>query len=371
MRIDAARTGGKGCGDMNGGNMTGRKGREGKKLAREILEYLGVSLLLSAFIFCFLFFTSDSVAEIYLMNRGMVLTQVQAAVLTAWLRSICLAASAAIFVVLFLSLLSGRISYLIRITEAVRALGCETNGGCGSRSKGRTSWRELADTIRLVFASKRELEQREQELRMEREEWIRSLSHDIRTPLTSILSYSELLQNKEGLEKEEMDAYLSLVKGKAEQIRDLTDQLLGRKTGKREHVENVRFLMEQMAEEWEELLEETFICRVDLSQCQAEAGSLNIQDLRRIFDNLISNVERYADPAEPVFLQITAKNGVLTLMQKNKIKEEMDGNAADSHKLGLQGIRRMTERHGGDLEIQNQEGRLSNSDSNFFSEIPL
>ena len=102
--------------------MTGRKGREGKKLAREILEYLGVSLLLSAFIFCFLFFTSDSVAEIYLMNRGMVLTQVQAAVLTAWLRSICLAASAAIFVVLFLSLLSGRISYLIRITEAVRAL---------------------------------------------------------------------------------------------------------------------------------------------------------------------------------------------------------------------------------------------------------
>ena len=70
MRIDAAGTGGKGCGDMNGGNMTGRKGREGKKLAREILEYLGVSLLLSAFIFCFLFFTSDSVAEIYLMNRG-------------------------------------------------------------------------------------------------------------------------------------------------------------------------------------------------------------------------------------------------------------------------------------------------------------
>ena len=350
--------------------MTGRKGREGKKLAREILEYLGVSLLLSAFIFCFLFFTSDSVAEIYLMNRGMVLTQVQAAVLTAWLRSICLAASAAIFVVLFLSLLSGRISYLIRITEAVRALDVKQMEDAVP-IEGEDELAELADTIRLVFASKRELEQKEQELRMEREEWIRSLSHDIRTPLTSILSYSELLQNKEGLKKEEMDAYLSLVKGKAEQIRDLTDQLLGQETRKREHVENVRFLMEQMAEEWEELLEETFICQVDLSQCRAEAGSLNIQDLRRIFDNLISNVERYADPAEPVFLQITAKDGVLTLMQKNKIKEEMDGNAADSHKLGLQGIRRMTERHGGDLEIQNQEGGFQIQIQISFSEIPL
>ena len=350
--------------------MTGRKGREGKKLAREILEYLGVSLLLSAFIFCFLFFTSDSVAEIYLMNRGMVLTQVQAAVLTAWLRSICLAASAAIFVVLFLSLLSGRISYLIRITEAVRALDVKQMEDAVP-IEGEDELAELADTIRLVFASKRELEQKEQELRMEREEWIRSLSHDIRTPLTSILSYSELLQNKEGLKKEEMDAYLSLVKGKAEQIRDLTDQLLGQETGKREHVENVRFLMEQMAEEWEELLEETFICQVDLSQCRAEAGSLNIQDLRRIFDNLISNVERYADPAEPVFLQITAKDGVLTLMQKNKIKEEMDGNTADSHKLGLQGIRRMAERHGGTLEIQDQEGSFQIQIQISFSEIPL
>ena len=149
MQIDAAGTGGKGCGDMNGGNMTGRKGREGKKLAREILEYLGVSLLLSAFIFCFLFFTSDSVAEIYLMNRGMVLTQVQAAVLTAWLRSICLAASAAIFVVLFLSLLSGRISYLIRITEAVRALDVKQMEDAVP-IEGEDELAELADTIRLV-----------------------------------------------------------------------------------------------------------------------------------------------------------------------------------------------------------------------------
>ena len=97
--------------------MTGRKGREGKKLAREILEYLGVSLLLSAFIFCFLFFTSDSVAEIYLMNRGMVLTQVQAAVLTAWLRSICLAK---------------RENFLFDSDHGSGAgAGCETNGGCG------------------------------------------------------------------------------------------------------------------------------------------------------------------------------------------------------------------------------------------------
>ena len=87
----------------------------------------------------------------------------------------------------------------------------------------------LAENINELSMSQRELAQKKQEMQEEREAWIRSMSHDIRTPLTSILSYTEFLEGKGELGQQEIKAYLSLVQSRAEQIRELTDRLLGKK----------------------------------------------------------------------------------------------------------------------------------------------
>lgn len=63
----------------------------------------------------------------------------------------------------------------------------------------------LAETINFVAASRRELDQRERQMQEEKEAWVRSMSHDIRTPLTSMVSYSELLLDKENPEPEELE----------------------------------------------------------------------------------------------------------------------------------------------------------------------
>lgn len=93
-----------------------------RKLSGEILEFLLVSFLVAAFVFYFLYATSGAIANTYLADRGIFLEEIQSQVFQAWLRSICLAASAIIFIILFLSLFSQRISYLMAIIRGVEAL---------------------------------------------------------------------------------------------------------------------------------------------------------------------------------------------------------------------------------------------------------
>ena len=72
-----------------------------RKLSGEILEFLLVSFLVAAFVFYFLYATSGAIANTYLADRGIFLEEIQSQVFQAWLRSICLAASAIIFIILF------------------------------------------------------------------------------------------------------------------------------------------------------------------------------------------------------------------------------------------------------------------------------
>ena len=289
-----------------------------RKLSGEILEFLLVSFLVAAFVFYFLYATSGAIANTYLADRGIFLEEIQSQVFQAWLRSICLAASAIIFIILFLSLFSQRISYLMAIIRGVEALE-EKRMDYQIPLDGCDELTVLAETINELSMSQRELAQKKQEMQEEREAWIRSMSHDIRTPLTSILSYTEFLEGKGELGQQEIKAYLSLVQSRAEQIRELTDRLLGKSHGKREKVQNMKLLMEQLAAEWEELLEDQVPCSIDLSGCEAVNGEVDIQNLRRIFDNLISNVEKYADPEKVVELEIQTEAGILHLRQRNKI----------------------------------------------------
>ena len=108
----------------------------------------------------------------------------------------------------------------------------------------------------------------------------------------------------------------------------------------------MKLLMEQLAAEWEELLEDQVPCSIDLSGCEAVNGEVDIQNLRRIFDNLISNVEKYADPEKVVELEIQTEAGILHLRQRNKISGGEFENA-DSHRIGSGGNENDAERKWG------------------------
>ena len=75
-----------------------------------------------------------------------------------------------------------------------------------------------------------------------------------------------------------------------------------------------------------------------------------VQELRRIFDNLSSNVRKYADPAKPVTLSVGLENGALLIHQANTVLPEKP--QSESYQIGLNSIRRIAQHYGGSVAVE-------------------
>lgn len=327
-----------------------------RKLSHEILELLCIGFIISLFSFGFLYLTSQSIADTYLMNQGISFNVIQKMILYEWLGNACFFASVVVFIALFLFLFGQKISYLISIIKGVEALH-KSQMDFVLPVEGNDEFTQLAETINTLSEAQRELRKKEEELRQEREDLIHSLSHDIRTPLTSIISYSEYMRNKETLTREEMIQYITLMQTKAEQIKVLTDYLMGKSSKNPERIENGKLLMEQLTMEWVEILEDQFLCEVDLASCDTFSGIFDVHDLRRIFDNLASNVEKYADSKKKVELKIESRGEKLWVIQRNGIKAS-HSLPVESHKIGINSIRQIVQAYGGDIRILQVDSRF-------------
>ncbi len=323
-----------------------------RKLYFEILKDLAAALVVAAFTFFFLYYSSHSIVENYITHRGIPLTDVQMSLLDTWLKSLCIAAASIIFICMFLVLLGRRLEYINQITAGVEKLR-ERQMNFYIEPEGNDELTELAESINFLSSSQRRLMRREQELKDEREEFIRSLSHDIRTPLTSILSYSELLAEKEDLGKEETQNYIALVRSKSEQMKRLISQLSGQSNAVVEKIDDIGLLMRQLTFEWEELLDENFDCHVDLSHCGNFPCAVDTSSLCRIIDNLASNVQKYADPSEAVQLTVSTKGHLLLIRQENKVAKPVISKnpAPESSLIGLVNVKRIAEASGGHVNV--------------------
>lgn len=326
------------------------------KLSRKILQYLILSVLVAVFIFCFLYSTSLSIADTHILNHEIVIGESQDALLRLWIRNVCVMASMIVFVALFLFLLGQRLSYLICIIRGVDKLR-ESHLNFYIKPEGNDELTELAESINYLSASQKELNQREKTLKEERDAWVKAMSHDIRTPLTSLISYSELLQSKDDRSSDEVSTYISMVLTKSRQIQHLTEQLMDSNGGILEQVDNMNLLLHQLSSEWEELLNDHIPCSIQISCCESVSGSIDIHGLRRIFDNLASNVEKYADPKTDVVLNIDCKDGQIHIIQENGIRRG-DLSSVDSHKIGLENLRRIAEQHHGSMSVSQDEARF-------------
>lgn len=332
------------------------KRRNTPKLSREIMGLLCITAAIALFFFGFLYLTANAIASTYLLENDILLTEGQLLTLQGGIRSLSLLSAVLLFLALFLFLLGQKMAYLREIIQGVEALRTHRMDFT-MPIEGDNELKELAESINFLSETERRLRQLETELQAEKEQLIRDLSHDIRTPLTAMLSYSDYLGRKETLEQEEVQEYIALVQRKGQQIKALTDRLLDSGSRDLETIEDGKLLMEQLAGEWEEILENTFPCIVDTKNCPAFYGSFDIQELRRIFDNLASNVEKYADREQPVELRIDAVDKRLRVCQRNGIKTGTV--PVESNQIGLESIRRIAALYGGMVKVSIEQGIFS------------
>ena len=331
--------------------MTKPNGQKRHKLSGEILGVLTITFVIALFLFQLLRIAAGAIIDSVLFMQDIVLTEAQYMQADDWVFNLSLLVSVGFFVILFLFLLGERLSYIRDIFEGIDALqkGQENHM---VPVEGNNELTQLAKAVNYLSKTQREVKQREQALSEEKEQFIRGLSHDIRTPLTSIMAYSELLAGQNDAAPEEQARYLNLIHTKAGQIKEMTDLLLDGSKRSPEYFENACLLMEQLAEEFESMLEDDFSVKTALT-CPAFSATFDVQELQRIFDNLISNVQKYAAPDKPILLTISAENEQLIIRQENAVRK-LDA-PAEGYQIGLKSIQRIAQNYGGRVEVQQDD----------------
>lgn len=159
-------------------------------------------------------------------------------------------------------------------------------------------------------------------------ELISNVSHDLRTPLTAILGYGELLE-KEAL-PEQARAQLQRLNGKTAYMKDLVDSLFeltkvssGADRANLERIDLIR-LLEQTLGLFHDLLEDAGL-QVRRHYC-AERLPIVTDGARmhQVFANLLGNAVKYAPPGSRVHLFAEAADGQVTVRLTNIASYEMD-----------------------------------------------
>ena len=193
-------------------------------------------------------------------------------------------------------------------------------------------------------------------------ELITALSHDIRNPLTSLIGYLDLLGMEEDALTETQRQYLAASTEKADRIRALTSEMFryfllfsGEKPPVQTERVDAQILLEQMLGEHAIDLESRgFLVHSDALQTPCEID-VDIQMLHRVFDNLFSNIGKYADPAEPIELSAAVQEGRLHVFVRNAVNPAPRNNVESNH-VGLRTCAAIMELLGGTFRAEEQGG---------------
>lgn len=153
---------------------------------------------------------------------------------------------------------------------------------------------------------------------------IASISHDIKTPLTAIMGYSDRLLNAK-LDKEKKKDYISKIHNKAITLKDLTEEFDDylscniKETLKREEMK-ISDLMKLVKDDYNEDLLEKNIKLIIETTIGDEIVQIDMAKIKRVFSNIIANSVRF-----------TEKKGKITLKCK-KIEKYIEFTISDTGK---------------------------------------
>lgn len=143
-------------------------------------------------------------------------------------------------------------------------------------------------------------------------EMIASISHDLKTPLTSVLGYIERLQNSKSLTEEKRGEYLSIIQHKAQDIKDLLEEFTefaysdlpdSLKTSI-----NINAFFETIINEYHDELSTHGIHLQAISETPPEVTVLMDEaKIRRVIANLVQNALKYADGLTKITMACQAK----------------------------------------------------------------
>ncbi len=202
-------------------------------------------------------------------------------------------------------------------------------------------------------------------------ELITNVSHDIKTPLTSIINYVDLLK-REKIQDEKIQGYIQILDAKSQRLKQLTDDLIEASKVSTGNVElhlsrlQVQQLLQQACGEFEDKLAQKGLVTVLNQTEEPVVIHADGKQLWRIFENLLNNICKYAMPGTRVYIDLKLVDQKAILMFKNVSEYPLNisvdelterftrGDASRSTQgsgLGLSIAKNLTQLQGGQFEI--------------------
>lgn len=241
--------------------------------------------------------------------------------------------------------------------------------------------RSIQASLAAGRAQAKEAEQRRQDL-------VAFLAHDLKTPLTSVLGYLNLLHDDPGLTVEQRAKYTGIALDKANRLGELIGEFfditrmdfatLGEKG---EHIQ-LSLLLEQLSDEfYPAFAEKGLTCKCDIAPRLTVRGDAD--KLARVFDNVLRNAVSYSAPGGEVEIQAAEREGwaeiairnqgleipeqeLTNIFQKFYRLDQARSTRTGGAGLGLAIAREIVERHGGTIRAESDGKRTS-----FVIRLPL
>ena len=200
----------------------------------------------------------------------------------------------------------GSLLYLLSLRASLKEVARELNDKLKtdtntliSISSGDRAMRTLASEINCQLQALRKERLKLQHGDMELKNAVTNISHDLRTPLTAICGYLDLLAQQP--QSEASERYLSVIRERTDAMRGLTEELFRYSviagTTEELYFEPVclnDILEQSLAGFYGTLSERGIVPDITLSEHPIER-TLDRHALRRIFDNILSNAAKYSD----------------------------------------------------------------------------
>lgn len=253
-------------------------------------------------------------------------------------------------------------------TEFMRSLSEDTNVQVAVSSGDKTA-RNMAKEINRELSQLRKLKHQYASGDRELKEAVTNISHDLRTPLTAISGYLDLLEREEKSEK--VQKYLSQIQNRTESLKSLTEELfrysvvIATQEMKTERLDMVRALEESLLSFYAAMQEKGIRPEIMLPEEPVwrvlDAGAIN-----RILSNIISNVVKYSEGDLSVSMNenccITFSNTAksLSTVEVGRLFDRFYTVEAsrNSTGLGLSIAKVLTERMGGNISADYQNEKL-------------
>lgn len=212
------------------------------------------------------------------------------------------------------------------------------------------------------------------QLRSERmkSELITNVSHDLKTPLTSIINYIELIKKEENITPEYLKDYVNVLDSKSKRLKVLIEDLFeaskassGNIELNMEKIDIIQLLRQSIGELEEKLSEANLDLKINVPEDKVYVRA-DGRRLYRVLENLLSNISKYSLSNTRVYIDITEVEGRVKLIMKNissyelnfdpeeimeRFKRADDSRNTEGSGLGLAIARDLVKLQGGEFAI--------------------